>query len=710
MDTIKVSLELDPSIQKALGDLVNKGSLLDKGFKQIGSSGSSAFSSLALQIGRATGIYDIFVGNLAANLTTKLFETVTSSAREFFNASIDGAAEADQNILNMNVALKSAGLLVNNNAKDFEEFASSIQKVTKFSDDAVLSSITLLANLTNLNEDGIKKATTAATDLAATLNISLADATEMIAKAVNGNVTAFQKKGIAIEKADTTAERLTNTLAALSTQQGKATDTANSYAGATAKSTNQQGELFEAIGRLITQNPLVIAGIKAKASAYGELAEWIKNNTQFIYDLGTAVTVTASLFAAGTAALYVYRTAQLAVTIATLAGTTAFQALGVYAAAAWTAITAPISLTILGITAVVTAVYQLVKNWDSVKVAVYNAGAATLEYAAKALAAIGGDVSGLKAQAALWREKATAIKEATTVASDASKEEAAQADLRRQKLAQEAEDIARVNTAKSELARANIEELSLIEQEKNLRLDEINNGYNSRQLEKKHEHERQLLEIQINAEVAKAQLETDAKNRREGLEKLDYKNRIDRAKLNAKQEEEIAKAKIQNQKDTFSTISTLSSSNNKVLAGIGKAAGITQIAIDTPVAVSKALAAAPPPFNFVLAGLVGAAMAAQAAKIAGVQFAQGGIVPGTSFTGDRVIAGLNSREMVLNTSQQAQLFELANGRGNSNDNGVSRDDVASMVSEISNRPIIVQVDGKELINITRAQLASGRSI
>jgi len=87
-----------------------------------------------------------------------------------------------------------------------------------------------------------------------------------------------------------------------------------------------------------------------------------------------------------------------------------------------------------------------------------------------------------------------------------------------------------------------------------------------------------------------------------------------------------AKAKEQLQKDTFATIATLSSSNNSTLASIGKAAGITQVAIDTPVAVSKALAAFPPPFNFIAAGLVGAAMAAQAAKIAGVPLAEGGIV------------------------------------------------------------------------------------
>lgn len=43
------------------------------------------------------------------------------------------------------------------------------------------------------------------------------------------------------------------------------------------------------------------------------------------------------------------------------------------------------------------------------------------------------------------------------------------------------------------------------------------------------------------------------------------------------------------------------------------------------------------------------------------KFAQGGIVGGNSFTGDRVTAQVNSGEMILNKAQQARLFKIANG-------------------------------------------------
>lgn len=80
-----------------------------------------------------------------------------------------------------------------------------------------------------------------------------------------------------------------------------------------------------------------------------------------------------------------------------------------------------------------------------------------------------------------------------------------------------------------------------------------------------------------------------------------------------------------NKKDTFATIATLQNSSNKNLAIIGKAAALTQIAIATPEAVAKAYTLGPVA-GPIAAGLVYTAMAAQAAQVAGIQLAEGGIV------------------------------------------------------------------------------------
>lgn len=65
---------------------------------------------------------------------------------------------------------------------------------------------------------------------------------------------------------------------------------------------------------------------------------------------------------------------------------------------------------------------------------------------------------------------------------------------------------------------------------------------------------------------------------------------------------------------------------------------------------------------FGLQGLAQLMTMIQAVKSAGA-FASGGIVQGSSFTGDRNIIRVNSGEMILNRKQQRNLFNLLNGGG-----------------------------------------------
>lgn len=130
----------------------------------------------------------------------------------------------------------------------------------------------------------------------------------------------------------------------------------------------------------------------------------------------------------------------------------------------------------------------------------------------------------------------------------------------------------------------------------------------------------------------------------------------------AENQKKIDEEKIKNREATLSKISTLQSSNNSLLAAAGKAAALTQIAIETPVAISKALSAFPPPFSFAAAGLVGAAMATQAAQVAGVQLAEGGIVtarPG----GIQATIGEGGQDEAVIPLDRAGEFGLGGGGG-----------------------------------------------
>lgn len=70
---------------------------------------------------------------------------------------------------------------------------------------------------------------------------------------------------------------------------------------------------------------------------------------------------------------------------------------------------------------------------------------------------------------------------------------------------------------------------------------------------------------------------------------------------------------------------------------------------------------------FVGAALAVAAIASVLAALANIpKYATGGIVGGSSFFGDHMIARVNSGEMILNQSQQGKLFNMINNGGGSN--------------------------------------------
>lgn len=176
-------------------------------------------------------------------------------------------------------------------------------------------------------------------------------------------------------------------------------------------------------------------------------------------------------------------------------------------------------------------------------------------------------------------------------------------------------------------------------------------------------------------------------------------------------EKSTQKEKQANLKSSLSTISTLTSSNNKELFFIGKAASVANATIDGIAATQKALASAPPPFNFILAGLVGAASALNIANIASAQpprYEQGGLVNSTSLTGDTNIIRANGGEMMLTKSQQSNLFQQINGGSfGNNTEGL----LIQLIDAVSaQRNTSININGSEVFNAVREEVSRGRRL
>ena len=137
---------------------------------------------------------------------------------------------------------------------------------------------------------------------------------------------------------------------------------------------------------------------------------------------------------------------------------------------------------------------------------------------------------------------------------------------------------------------------------------------------------------------------------------------------------------------------------------------LVQAIANSAVAFNKALSSSTPPLNFILAGLVASAGAAQIALISANKpvapsFATGGIVGGTSYTGDRVQANVNSGEMILTYAQQKRLFDIANGGRTGGNVQVFN----SASNDVNVRPEITPEGVRILIRkVVNEDMASGR--
>jgi hypothetical protein len=714
-DSVKISLELaDAAAAKALQDLINKSDIATKGFKVLSKEGKNTFQEISVGIGKSIGVFDIFAGNVAANIVVGAFEKIKETAHELFNVFIvEGvkAAEKSESALNaLNVALAQTGKYSAETSEEFVQFAEEIQRTTQFSDDAVLKNTALLASLTTLDKDGLKRASKAAIELSAALGKDLETTTEAIAKAANGNTTALNKMGVQFVKTGTDSGTFKNALTSIEEKlSGTAASKVNTFSGAISLAGNAFEDLQKSIGFLIIQNPAVTAAIATISTSLNDVKKAVNDNQTelkllvgnglvlFIRTLTVAAAATdvfvTSLNAAYTGAKgfitsYVaFEQAKLAPSIEN------FKKLGETVKKSVTDTSSAVDKAVNGSDSGNKILDTLTKIGNASETALASIGVKGKD-AAKALNDAAGSSTVLTEAQKLFNEENNKFVEGLAKQSNSVKESY---DNQLATIVGFYETIAEV---RNQDGLVNFqEELTQAEELNNAKLE---------LLQQRLDEEKRLIETSTVDPTVKFAAEKAAEDK---FQADSIKTKGEYTKKKNALELQSNKQSQDNLKDSFNTIATLSSSGNKTLAGIGKAAAIANATIDGYAAIQKALASAPPPYNFAIAALVGVATAANVAKISGVQFASGGVVPGTSFTGDQVQARLNSGEMVLNKSQQGQLFEIANGRGDNNLGLVSeirslRNDLVAIMTT----PIRAEFQGKALVDIFRDELNAGRRI
>jgi len=188
-------------------------------------------------------------------------------AKDFVLDSAKAAIEAEQAERGLAAALEITGRPVEELTRHFIDNADALQKVTIYDDEAIKRSQTLLVQLTNLDKDGLDRATKGAIGLASVMGMDLESAAQLVAKAMSGNVSALSRYGIQVDQTKDKEGQRAEVMAKLEQFYGRATAISETYGGKLAMLKNKYGDVQEAVGKYITSNHALMDSLNAVAEA-----------------------------------------------------------------------------------------------------------------------------------------------------------------------------------------------------------------------------------------------------------------------------------------------------------------------------------------------------------------------------------------------------------------------------------------------------------
>lgn len=232
----------------------------------------------------------------------------------FGKSSLTAYAEAQDAVAQLDAVIKSTGSAAGLTSVELQKQATALQGVTKFSDEAVMATQSMLLTFTNLKGGVMKDATKTALDMAQALGMDGKQAALQLGKALNDPAEGLSKLtrvGVTFTKAQEdqvkamaaagdTAGAQRVILAELQKEFGGSAEAAgNTFAGKLTILKNTFGDLQEGIGQMIVGALLPLAnafsGWLEKVNEAGGLMEWfkgvIKDNKDLIAPLAGAIAV-----------------------------------------------------------------------------------------------------------------------------------------------------------------------------------------------------------------------------------------------------------------------------------------------------------------------------------------------------------------------------------------------------------------------------------
>lgn len=213
----------------------------------------------------ASGLGNIMT-TAAGFITGTVLMNAGQAVADLFSSTIGEAAEAQAAVAQLDAAIKSTGGTAGLSSQELQDYASQLQSITAFSDDAILGAQSLLLTFTNVKGDVFKEATSTILDMSQALGQDLKTSSIQVGKALNdpiAGVGALAKVGVQfsdsqkemiqtlVESGDVMGAQKV-ILDELEKQFGGSAEAyAQTYEGMLANFNNAMGEVKETIGMAI---------------------------------------------------------------------------------------------------------------------------------------------------------------------------------------------------------------------------------------------------------------------------------------------------------------------------------------------------------------------------------------------------------------------------------------------------------------------------
>lgn len=375
--------ELTPVLTKALASMEAAAAKLADSVDKISPPLDNARKGAE---GLNTGIINLAGGiqivKTVAEAASKIWEKMAESVHH----AVDEALEAEQATNQLTGALVSQGLYTEETVKSINKYVEATERQTGVSGEAIQKMIAMGLQM-GLSAEQAKGMEEAARKLAAATGTDVLSAFSQMQGALNGQTRGLAKVLPGVKELTEAQLKQGGAITLVNTQldaQYKLYQ--GSFAASLEKAKNSLSNVYEAVGKIIIQNPLVIKGVQAFGDymvklqgAVEQADKWIRDNEQTIIRFGKAVLIAAGAIATTVTviktmsfATAVFEALATSIQLYGVAGTLAANGINFAAMAtgalktAITFLTGPIGLVILAATALTAAFYKWPGLFDQI--------------------------------------------------------------------------------------------------------------------------------------------------------------------------------------------------------------------------------------------------------------------------------------------------------------------------------------------------------